>query len=154
MLAPIGSTGVFAIPSLSERRAVSTVELSDGQSIGIAGLMNENMRTAVSKFPGLGDLPILGALFRSQNFRKGQTELVILVTPKLAKPIRPNEIKLPTDNMVDPSDSEFFFLGKMEGRAATAQSTAAPSAATPSAPTPSKTAKSGGPEGAYGHAAP
>ena len=154
VLAPIGSTGVFAIPSLSERRAVSTVELSDGQSIGIAGLMNENMRTAVSKFPGLGDLPILGALFRSQNFRKGQTELVILVTPKLAKPIRPNEIKLPTDNMVDPSDSEFFFLGKMEGRAAAAQSTAAPSAATPSAPAPSKTAKSGGPEGAYGHAAP
>ena len=73
---------VFAIPSLTERRAVSTVELSDGQSIGIAGLMNENMRTAVNKFPGLGDMPILGHLFRSQNFQKGQTELVILVTPQ------------------------------------------------------------------------
>jgi pilus assembly protein CpaC len=154
VIAPIGSSGVFAIPSLSERRALSTVELSDGQSIGIAGLMNENMRSAVTKFPGLGDLPILGALFRSQNFRKGQTELVILVTPKLAKPMRPNEIKLPTDNIADPSDAEFYFFGKIEGSAKTAQSTATPSAATQSTPPPAKAAKTGGSEGTYGHVAP
>lgn len=118
-LQPIGTTAVFSIPSLTERRALSTVELSDGQTIGIAGLMNENMRSAVTKFPGLGDIPILGNLFRSQSFRKGATELVILVTPRLAKPIRPSEIKLPTDSVTDPSNAEFFLGGRIEGKPAT-----------------------------------
>ncbi len=102
-LAPSGTNSVFAVPSLTERRAMSTVELSDGQTIGIAGLVNENMRTAVNKFPGLGDVPILGQLFRSQRFQKGETELVILVTPKLAKPIKPSDVKLPTDAIVEPT---------------------------------------------------
>jgi pilus assembly protein CpaC len=115
-LEPIGTSAVFTIPSLTERRAASTVELSDGQTIGIAGLMNENMRSAVTKFPGLGDIPILGHLFRSQSYQKGQTELVILVTPKLAKPIKPSDIKLPTDAVTDPSTAEFFLGGKIEGR--------------------------------------
>jgi pilus assembly protein CpaC len=115
-LEPIGTSAVFTIPSLTERRAASTVELSDGQTIGIAGLINENMRSAVNKFPGLGDIPILGHLFRSQSFQKGQTELVILVTPKLAKPIKPGDIKLPTDAVTDPSNAEFFLGGKIEGR--------------------------------------
>jgi len=114
-LEPIGTSAVFTIPSLTERRAASTVELSDGQTIGIAGLINENMRSAVNKFPGLGDIPILGHLFRSQSFQKGQTELVILVTPKLAKPIKPSDIKLPTDAVTDPSNAEFFLGGKIEG---------------------------------------
>jgi pilus assembly protein CpaC len=114
-LEPIGTSAVFTIPSLTERRAASTVELSDGQTIGIAGLINENMRSAVNKFPGLGDIPILGHLFRSQSFQKGQTELVILVTPKLAKPIKPGDIKLPTDAITDPSNAEFFLGGKIEG---------------------------------------
>ncbi len=74
------------------------------------------MRNAVTKFPGLG-IPILGQLFRSQNFQKGQTELVILVTPKLAKPIRPSEVKLPTDNVIEPSNADFFLRGRMEGAA-------------------------------------
>jgi pilus assembly protein CpaC len=117
VVAPLTSSTVFAVPAISERRAVSTVELGDGQTIGIAGLMNENMRNAVTKFPGLGDIPILGQLFRSQNFQKGQTELVILVTPKLARPIRPNEVKLPTDNVHEPSDVDFFLRGRMEGKA-------------------------------------
>ena len=119
VLEPIGTSAVFTIPSLTERRALSTVELSDGQTIGIAGLMNENMRSAINKFPGLGDIPILGYLFRSQSFQKGQTELVILVTPKLAKPIKPSEIKLPTDTVTDPSNAEFFFGGRIEGKPAT-----------------------------------
>lgn len=116
ILEPIGTSAVFTVPALTERRAASTVELSDGQTIGIAGLMNENMRSAVTKFPGLGDIPILGHLFRSQSFQKGQTELVILVTPKLAKPIKPGDIKLPTDAVTDPSNAEFFLGGKIEGR--------------------------------------
>jgi pilus assembly protein CpaC len=128
-LQPIGTSAVFTIPSLTERRAASTVELSDGQTIGIAGLMNENMRSAVNKFPGLGDIPILGHLFRSQSFQKGQSELVILVTPKLAKPIKPSEIKLPTDAISDPGAAAFFLGGKIEGK---------PKAATPAASSESK----------------
>jgi pilus assembly protein CpaC len=115
-LTPIGTTSAFVVPSLTERRAMSTVELSDGQTIGIAGLVNENMRTAVNKFPGLGDVPILGQLFRSQRFQKGETELVILVTPKLAKPIKPSDVKLPTDAIVEPTNAEFFLEGRIEGR--------------------------------------
>jgi pilus assembly protein CpaC len=114
-LRPIGTTAVFTIPSLTERRAASTVELSDGQTIGIAGLMNENMRSAINKFPGLGDIPILGYLFRSQSYQKGETELVILVTPHLAKPIKPADIKLPTDLVTDPTSAQFFLGGKIEG---------------------------------------
>ena len=117
VVTPITSSGVFAVPALSERRASSVVELSDGQTIGIAGLMNENMRNAVTKFPGLGDIPILGQLFRSSNFQKGQTELVILVTPKLAKPVQPADIRLPTDSVIDPSNLDFYLLGRMEGSA-------------------------------------
>jgi pilus assembly protein CpaC len=128
-LTPIGTSAVFTIPSLTERRAASTVELSDGQTIGIAGLMNENMRSAINKFPGLGDIPILGYLFRSQSYQKGETELVILVTPRLAKPIKPSQIKLPTDAVGDPSSAAFFLGGKIEGE---------PKQAPPAAPSESK----------------
>jgi pilus assembly protein CpaC len=112
-----GASSSFLVPSLAKRSANATVELNDGQTIGIAGLLNENMREVINKFPGLGDIPILGHLFRSQEFVKGETELVILVTPHLAKPISPNDVKLPTDNFVEPSDSEFYLLGRMQGSA-------------------------------------
>ena len=115
VVTPITSSTVFAVPALSERRAVSTVELADGQTIGIAGLMNESMRNAITKFPGLGDVPILGALFRSQEFQKNQTELVILVTPRLAKPMSASNVRLPTDSVVDPSNLDFFLLGRVQG---------------------------------------
>jgi len=136
VVSPITSSSVFAVPALSERRALSTVELSDGQTIGIAGLLNENMNSAVTKFPGLGDIPILGQLFRSQSFQKGQTELVIFVTPTLAKPVKPSDVHLPTEGQVDPSDVDFYILGRMEGRGAPASDS---SSATPSATTPSPT---------------
>jgi pilus assembly protein CpaC len=110
-----GVTARFFVPSLTKRSASATVELGDGQTIGIAGLINENLREVVSKFPGLGDLPVLGALFRSQEFQKGQTELVILVTPRLAKPLPEGGVKLPTDGFVEPSDADFFLLGRIEG---------------------------------------
>jgi pilus assembly protein CpaC len=126
-LRPIGTTAVFTIPSLTERRAASTVELSDGQTIGIAGLMNENMRSAINKFPGLGDIPILGYLFRSQSYQKGETELVILVTPRLAKPIPPAQIKLPTDAVTDPTSAQFFLGGKIEGSKPAAPPSGSPS---------------------------
>jgi len=158
-VSPITSSTVFAVPAITERRAISTVELADGQTIGIAGLMNDSMQTAAKKFPGLGDIPILGQLFRSQDFQDGRTELVILVTPTLARPLEPGAIPLPTDNVVPPSNTDFFLLGKMEGSkpqagphsgsmppsapqgaSPAAPSAAAPSAATPSAATPSAAA--------------
>ncbi len=104
----------FLVPGLTKRTAQSSVELGDGETIGIAGLISENMREVVNKFPGLGDIPILGHLFRSQEFESGETELVIMVTPVLAKPFT-EPVKLPTDNFVPPSDMEFYLLGRNYG---------------------------------------
>ena len=136
VISPITSSTVFAVPALSERRAISTVELADGQTIGIAGLMNDSMNTAAKKFPGLGDVPILGQLFRSQDFQNGRTELVILVTPRLAKPIAPEQVRLPTDTVTPPSNVDFFLLGKMQGHAPSANTPAAnpPGSSTPAQP--------------------
>lgn len=112
------TSSTFLIPSLTKRSANSTVELADGQTIGIAGLISDNVREFVDKFPVLGDLPVLGALFRSQEFRHDKAELVIFVTPHLARPIAPGQVRLPTDSFVPPSDLEFYLLGRMEsGRA-------------------------------------
>jgi len=102
-------------PTLSNRTASSTVELKDGQTMGIAGLISENMRESIRKFPGLGDIPVLGQLFTSQQFQKGESELVIIVTPRLAKPIAPKDIRLPTDSYIEANDWEFYLLGRMEG---------------------------------------
>jgi pilus assembly protein CpaC len=85
--------------------------------MGIAGLINEDLRQAVQKFPGLGSIPVLGNLFRSQQFLKGETELVIIVTPRLARPIPKDRIRLPTDDFIEPNGMEFYLLGRMEGRA-------------------------------------
>lgn len=110
------TTSSFVVPALSKRSTSTTVELKDGQTIGIAGLINENLREAVNKFPGLGDLPVLGYLFRSQAFQKGESELVIFVTPHLARPMAPQDMKLPTDSFIEPSDHDFYIMGNMEGQ--------------------------------------
>jgi pilus assembly protein CpaC len=111
-----GVTSTFLVPSLTKRSVIATVELADGQTIGIAGLINENLREVVKKFPGLGDIPGLGALFRSQEFIKGETELLILVTPHLAKPLGREHIRLPTDGFAEPSEAAWFALGQLEGK--------------------------------------
>ncbi len=107
-------SSVFVVPAITKRSAEATYELRDGQTIGVAGLINESLRESISKFPGLGDLPILGNLFRSQRFIKGETELMILITPRLAKPIDPSKLTLPTDAFIEPSDADFYILGRME----------------------------------------
>jgi pilus assembly protein CpaC len=112
------ATRTFFIPCLEKRDASGTIELGDGQTMGLAGLINENLREVVTKFPGLGSVPVIGALFRSQQFRKGETELVILVTPRLARPLPAKGVRLPTDSFVEPTDSEFYWLGRMEGQGA------------------------------------
>jgi pilus assembly protein CpaC len=116
-IAVANASSTFVVPSLSARSASGTVELADGQTIGLAGLLSENLRQSVNKFPGLGSVPVLGALFRSQNYQKGNTELVILVTPHLAKPLPNDKIKLPTDSLVEPSDADFYLWGRMQGNA-------------------------------------
>ena len=77
----------FQIPALTIRRAETTIELGSGQSFMIAGLMSNYSHNSIEKTPGAGDLPILGSLFRSTNYKRGETELVIVVTPYLVKPV-------------------------------------------------------------------
>jgi len=100
----------FQVPALTVRRAETTVELGSGQSFMIAGLLSNNAQSTIQKAPGLGDLPILGSLFKSTNFQKGQTELVIVVTPYLVNPVDDSEIKLPTDGFRAADASQNFWL--------------------------------------------
>ncbi|WP_371379432.1 type II and III secretion system protein family protein [Thalassotalea aquiviva] len=113
---PEGSGSAFVVPSILKRTTSTTVELGDGQTIAIGGLISDNLRESVDKIPGLGDIPILGQLFRSQEFVKGQTELVILVTPRLVRPFNKQNIVLPTDNFVPVDDLSFYLLGQMTPR--------------------------------------
>ena len=102
----------FTIPALTVRRAETTVELGSGQSFMIAGLLSNNAQNTIDKTPGAGDVPILGALFKSTEFRKGQTELVIVVTPYLVRPVNDADIALPTDGFQAPTALEQFLLNK------------------------------------------
>ena len=119
VIAKAGNTDTqFSIPSLTKREASSTLELADGQTMSIAGLISDKLRENVNKFPGLGDIPGLGALFRSSAFLNQQTELVIFVTPRLAKPVLAQNAQLPTDSFVPPDDVDFYILGRTESRKA------------------------------------
>ena len=109
------ATGGVVTPGFVTRRASTSVELADGQSFAIAGLLQDNLRESVDKFPILGDIPVLGALFRSSEFQRNETELVMIVTPRVVKPIT-GEFHLPTDAFVEPSAFEFFMFGAMEAR--------------------------------------
>jgi pilus assembly protein CpaC len=109
-----GFTGT--LPSFSVRRAQTTVQLNDGQSFAIAGLIKNNVSETIKRLPALGEVPILGALFRSNEFQSDKTELMFVVTPRLVKPLPPDPA-LPTDAFVPPSRGEFFLGGKMEGSA-------------------------------------
>jgi pilus assembly protein CpaC len=103
----------FEFPSFTVRRASTTVELGSGQSIAIAGLIQSDTNNDVNKFPWLGDIPVLGALFKSTNFQRDETELVIVVTPYLVNPVNEADIKLPGEDIVPPTDFERIFLSKM-----------------------------------------
>jgi pilus assembly protein CpaC len=106
----------FVVPGLTTRRASTVIELANGQSFAIAGLLRETVREAVAKFPVLGDIPILGALFRSTSFQKNESELIIIVTPHLVKPLDMAKQTLPTDQYIEPNDFEWYLLGSLEGR--------------------------------------
>jgi pilus assembly protein CpaC len=102
------------LPSMSTRRVDTTVQLNDGQSFAVAGLIRNNVTQTLSRFPGLGDLPILGALFRSTEFQKEQTELVFIITPRLVKPAA--ALPAPTDNHVEPGLADAVLAGLAEGK--------------------------------------
>lgn len=108
-LGPSITAGGVQIPSLFTRMAETTVELGSGQSFMIAGLIQNNAVNSIDKAPGLGDVPVLGALFRSTSFRRNETELVIVVTPYLVKPIEEKDVRLPTDGYRAPGELQRLF---------------------------------------------
>jgi pilus assembly protein CpaC len=111
---PVTVAGI-SVPPLIVRRASTTVELRDGQSFVIGGLLQSNGQNAISQLPWLGDVPVLGALFRSTSYQKNETDLAIIVTPRLVRPARPGDIvKTPLDSTLPPNDVDLFLMGKTE----------------------------------------
>ena len=104
----------LVVPGLQTRRASTTLELRDGESFALAGLIRRDFQTTVRQVPLLGSIPIIGSLFRSSGFQKGETELVIIVTPRLVKPVRADQIQLPTDRVRDPSETDLFLMGRTD----------------------------------------
>lgn len=137
----------FTIPAISSRRASTVIELGDGQSFAIAGLIKDTLRENVNKFPALGDVPVLGSLFRSSDFEKNESELVIIVSPKLVKPMDMVNQSLPTDGMQEPNDFEFYMMGLLEGYSSDAQ------AASTSSAVPARQRRTGF-DGQFGHSLP
>jgi pilus assembly protein CpaC len=109
--------GGVSIPGLTSRQSETTVRLADGQSFAIAGLLSDKIQSTVSKIPLLGDIPILGMLFRSVSYQRNETELLVVVTAHLAKPVAPHEAPhLPTENELnDPNDIQLFLFGSVGG---------------------------------------
>ena len=120
--------GGYQVPGLKVRTTSTHIEIKDGQTFAIAGLLSDNHRNVVNKFPVLGDVPILGTLFRSSSFQKNETELVVLVTPHLVKPMTATAARLPTDRYVEPTDFEFYLLGALEGKGKKPRPSAPPAA--------------------------
>ncbi|HTD04523.1 type II and III secretion system protein family protein [Undibacterium sp.] len=118
------------LPLITTRRAATTVQLNDGQSFAIGGLIKNNTTTNVAALPILGEIPVLGALFRSTAFQQDKTELLFVITPHLVQPLPPN-YSLPTDGVTNPSRGELFLMGRMEGKPASPPAQAANQPVTP-----------------------
>ncbi|HSF92462.1 MAG TPA: hypothetical protein VLA51_09685, partial [Paracoccaceae bacterium] len=127
------SVGSQAAPALKTRRASTSVEMRDGQSFAIAGLLKDDFSDNANQVPWLGDVPVLGALFRSTKFSRKQTELVVIVTPHLVVPTTGGALAMPTERMRIPTEDELFLNGTTEGSVL------------------SGSASSKGPQGAYGY---
>ncbi|NNE81826.1 MAG: type II and III secretion system protein family protein [Silicimonas sp.] len=106
------SNGGFALNGFSRRETQTTVEMMDGQSFAIAGLLQDDFTDAATQVPWLGDIPILGSLFRSANYRRSQSELVVIITPHLVSPTRGEALALPTDRVRPPTEAELFLFGQ------------------------------------------
>jgi pilus assembly protein CpaC len=104
----------FTIPGISTRRAKTSIELRDGQSFAIAGLLSSDFTDTLSGIPGMMDIPVLGALARSSAYQRNETELVIIITPHLVQPVAAAALLAPTDSFVPPSDAQMFLMGRSE----------------------------------------
>ena len=120
------SIGGITVPGLSTRRAESVVELRDGESFALAGLLRSDFQTTVQQFPILGSLPIIGSLFRSTRFQRNDTELVIVVTPRLVRPQPAGSYRYPTDYAGPPDEIDLFLLGRTDSATATVPLPGAP----------------------------
>ena len=101
------------VPSITTRRMKTTVELAPGESFMIGGLLKDQTNATIQQLPGLKELPVLGALFRSTNFQRNESELVIAVTPYLVDPLKSSDVKLPTDDFRPANQMEMFFFGTL-----------------------------------------
>jgi len=109
--------GGYTVPGFATRRVETVVEIGSGQTLAIGGLLSERVRAVSRRVPGLGDIPVLGALFRSSDYHLQESELVVLVTPELVEPVAPNQVAyVPGANYVPPNDFELFLLGELEGQ--------------------------------------
>ena len=113
-ISPTGAVVIsgFTIPALSTRRAETTVELGSGQSFAIGGLIQNNITDTLKKVPGLGEVPVLGALFRSDSFQRNESELVIVVTPYLVKPVSDRRLADPLKGFTPPTDVDLILRGR------------------------------------------
>ena len=109
------SAGGVSVNAFKKRTTSTTVELRDGESFVIAGLLQDDFNDTIKQVPWLGDIPILGALFRSTDYQRKQSELVIIVTPHLVTPVRGDALALPTDRVTLPSEKGLFLLGNVAG---------------------------------------
>ena len=101
------------IPSLNTRNASTTVNIRDGESFAIAGLLQDDFRDSIGQVPWLGDIPVLGALFRSTSWQRDQTELVLIVSAHLVSPTRGEALALPTDRIAIPNERDLFLFGRL-----------------------------------------
>ncbi|OOY04364.1 MULTISPECIES: type II and III secretion system protein family protein [unclassified Thioclava] len=109
------TSGTFNVSAFKKRSTSTTVEMRDGESFAIAGLLQDDFNDSVGQIPWLGDVPVLGALFRSTEFERKQSELVIIVTPHLVSPVKGDTLALPTDRLKPPTESELFLNGRTSG---------------------------------------
>ena len=114
----VGGESGFIVPGLKTRRARTTVELRHGQSFAIAGLIQSDFEDTIREVPGINQIPILSSLFRSTDFQRNETELVIIVTPYLVKPAEPGTLTDPTNKMAAPSDVDMYLYGRTEAKTA------------------------------------
>jgi pilus assembly protein CpaC len=106
----------FTVPGLSQRRVDTTIELAEGQTFAIAGLLNNTVSATKDVTPVLGDVPVLGALFRSVRYQRKETELIVLVTPRLVEPMNPGQVpQLPGEKWRHPNESDLFLKQDLGG---------------------------------------
>lgn len=133
-LSAANAGNVSILPLITTRRASTTVQMNDGESFAIGGLIKNNVTGSLKALPGIGEVPVLGALLRSTSFQQDRTELVFVITPHLVKPLPTSNPPLPTDSFVTPNEADVYATGNMEGRGAARANGASATPATPAAP--------------------